>query len=108
LSPKPITKGLITRQMWKPRFPIIDGQLVNGFLLKQSVALTEEEDRDEFLVSESRSRTYCSSVEHQPQSKYRKFDRGADIIELVDFPAQENYTNSAVCLSFQLLIRISL
>jgi hypothetical protein len=43
---EPITKGLITRQLWKPRLPIIDGQLVNGFLLKQAVEMTEEEDRD--------------------------------------------------------------
>ena len=39
-------------------------------------------------------------------SKYRKFGRHADIIESVDFPSQENSTNSAACLSFQLLIRI--
>jgi hypothetical protein len=40
------------------------------------------------------------------RNKYRKFGRHADIIELVDFPSQENSTNSAVCLSFLLLIRI--
>ena len=29
-----IAKRLITRQLWKPMFPVIDGEVVNGFLLK--------------------------------------------------------------------------
>src|SRR5207248_11786089 len=36
---KPITKCLIARQMWKPLFPIIEGELVNRFLLKQPIVM---------------------------------------------------------------------
>ncbi len=49
-----ITKCLVARQMWKPVFPIIPGELVNGFLLKQSVVMTEEENSNQLLVSKTR------------------------------------------------------
>jgi hypothetical protein len=32
--------------MWKPLFPIVSGELVNGFFLKQPIVMTEEEDGD--------------------------------------------------------------
>ncbi|MCP9493665.1 MAG: hypothetical protein MSG64_04325, partial [Pyrinomonadaceae bacterium MAG19_C2-C3] len=103
---EPITKCLITRQMRKPRFPIIDGEFVNRFFLKQSIFMTEEEDGNQFLVSKSRNRIIAQTLKTRLGASIVSLTAHADIIELVDFPSQENPTNLSACLSFQLLIRI--
>ncbi|MEJ7615959.1 MAG: hypothetical protein WKF30_03045 [Pyrinomonadaceae bacterium] len=72
---EPVTKGLVTRQMWKPLAPVIDGELVNGSFLKQAVEMTEEENGDQFLVSKSRSRIIAQAL---------KTRLGASIVCLTD------------------------
>src|SRR5215210_3625163 len=70
-----VTKCLVARQMRKPLFPIIEGELVNGFFLKQPVVMTEEENGQQFLVSKSRSRIIAQAL---------KTRRGASIVSLAD------------------------
>ena len=72
---EPITKGLITRQLWKPLLPIVAGELVNGFFLKQPIIVTEEEDGDQFLVSTSRFSIIAQAL---------KTRRGASIVSVTD------------------------
>jgi len=48
--------------MWKPSVPIIDGELVNGFFLKQAVVMTEEVNGQQFLVSKSRGRIIAQAL----------------------------------------------
>jgi len=47
---KRLEKGLITQQVWKPISPIIMDEAINRFFLKQSVQMTEQINRDEFLI----------------------------------------------------------
>jgi hypothetical protein len=69
--------------------------------------MSKEPDGHELLVSEERVSVHYSSVDNKSPTKYRRFDRQTGRCELVGFPSQENSTNSAICLSFLLLIRIN-
>ncbi len=67
--------------MWKPLLPIVLGKLVNGFFLKQTVVMTEEENGQQFLVSKSRLSIIAQGL---------KTRLGASILSLTDTQIQLN------------------
>ncbi len=72
---EPITKCLIARQSGKPVFPIVLGELVNRFFLKQPVVVTEEENSNQFLIGKNR----CGII-----AQALKTSRGTSIVSLTD------------------------